>query len=415
MARSKKPNDAKKTNPPAGGKSASAPEPRPAKVEAKKSEAKNPDDKPAKLVETKKAASIPAPKTAPMPPRADAKKKPAPEPEPEEEEIEDEFDDDEVVEEELEDEEDEEESRDDADDHHDHSGHSHAPAKKPAHASHGAQATHAGGHGHHGSSKSTTASKGGRAKVPHGAETITLRVKRQAGPDETPYWEEFVVQDLGDMNVITCLMAIQKNPVTSSGKATTPVSWDQACLEEVCGSCTMVINGRVRQSCSALIRNLQQPVTIEPMQKFPVVRDLCVDRSRMFEALKRVKAWVAIDGTHDLGPGPKISPEEQEVNYKYSECMTCGCCVDACPQVNEHSDFIGAAAIGQARLFNAHPVGKFTAGERIEALMEDGGLHECGNAQNCVQVCPKGIPLTTAIAEMGQQTSLHLLKKLLKG
>ena len=40
------------------------------------------------------------------------------------------------------------------------------------------------------------------------------------------------------------------------------------------------------------------------MRTFPVVRDLIVDRSRMFEALKRVKAWIPIDGTYDLGPGP---------------------------------------------------------------------------------------------------------------
>jgi succinate dehydrogenase / fumarate reductase iron-sulfur subunit len=243
-----------------------------------------------------------------------------------------------------------------------------------------------------------------------------VKVKRQDAPGEDSYWEEFEVEDEGNMNVISCLMAIQRNPTNINGEVTTPVVWDQACLEEVCGSCTMVINGRVRQSCSALCNDetVGREITLEPMRKFPVVRDLIVDRQRMFESLKKVKAWVPIDGTYDMGPGPKISPEAQGENYVMSTCMTCGCCLDACPQVNEHSDFIGAAAISQARLFNAHPTGQMIATERLEALMDDGGVHECGNAQNCVQVCPKEIPLTTSIAEMARQISVHMFKTLLK-
>lgn len=72
------------------------------------------------------------------------------------------------------------------------------------------------------------------------------------------------------------------------------------CLEEVCGACSMVINGKPRQSCTALIDQLEQPIRLKPMKTFPVVRDLQVDRSRMFNALKRVKAWIPIDGTYDL-------------------------------------------------------------------------------------------------------------------
>ena len=84
------------------------------------------------------------------------------------------------------------------------------------------------------------------------------------------------------------------------------------CLEEVCGACSMVINGKPRQSCTALIDQLEQPIRLKPMKTFPVVRDLQVDRSRMFNALKRVKAWIPIDGTYDLGPGPRMP--EKSVN-----------------------------------------------------------------------------------------------------
>ena len=94
--------------------------------------------------------------------------------------------------------------------------------------------------------------------------------------------------------------------------------WECVCLEEVCGSCTMIIDGRVRQSCSAMIDTLApdgQTIKLQPMSKFPVVRDLVVDRSRMFEDLKRVKAWISLDGSHALGPGPRQSQANQETAY----------------------------------------------------------------------------------------------------
>lgn len=240
---------------------------------------------------------------------------------------------------------------------------------------------------------------------------IELRIKRQEGPGKPSYWEDFKIPYRPGLNVISCLMEIRRNPVTADGRKTTPVAWECNCLEEVCGACTMVINGRVRQSCSALVDNLTQPIILEPMKSFPVVRDLIVDRSRMFEALKRVKAWVPIDGTYDLGPGPRQNPKDQEWMYKLSTCMTCGCCVEACPNYNEKTEFIGPAAISQARLFNANPTGKMIAHERLEALMGPGGISECGGAQNCVKVCPKGIPLTTSIAEMYRQVTVYSIKK----
>jgi succinate dehydrogenase / fumarate reductase iron-sulfur subunit len=246
------------------------------------------------------------------------------------------------------------------------------------------------------------------------AKTITLKILRQDAGDrpETKRWEEFGVPWHPRMNVISALMEIRKNPVTKDGKTVAPVVWESVCLEEVCGSCTMLVNGKVRQSCTALIDQIApngETVTLQPMTKFPLVRDLLVDRSRMFNDLKKVKAWINLDGTHELGPGPRQSQENQEEAYPLSRCMTCGCCLEACPQVNPHSDFIGPAAINQVRLFNLHPSGKMHAAERLETLMGPGGIADCGKAQNCVEACPKEIPLVDSIAVMGRETTKHLL------
>ena len=241
---------------------------------------------------------------------------------------------------------------------------------------------------------------------------VRLKVLRQDGPEAAKRWEEFEVPYLPQMNVNSCLEQIRLDPRTTDGRATTPPVWEAACLEEVCGSCTMVINGRVRQACSTLVDTIApggETITIEPMTKFPLVRDLVVDRTRMFEALKRVKAWIDLDGTHELGPGPRESPEQQQERYPLSRCMTCGCCVEACPQVNDSSAFIGPAAISQVRLFNMHPSGAMHKNARLDALMGEGGIADCGKAQNCVEVCPKEIPLVDSIAVVSRDTTKRLL------
>ncbi len=245
-------------------------------------------------------------------------------------------------------------------------------------------------------------------------KTVRVRVRRQDGPDKPSRWEEFALPYQPSMNVIFCLMEIQRNPMTAQGARTTPVVWDSHCLEEVCGACTMLVNGKVRQACSALVDQLAQPIVLSPMTKFPVQRDLVVNRRRMFSDLIKIKGWIPIQGSYDLGPGPRMAPSDQEWAYILSTCMTCGCCLEVCPNVNDTSGFIGPAAISQARLFNTHPTGKMNAAERLEALMEPGGISECGNAQNCVEVCPKQIPLTTSIGSMGREVSLHALRKLLR-
>ncbi|MBM4000707.1 MAG: succinate dehydrogenase iron-sulfur subunit [Planctomycetes bacterium] len=284
---------------------------------------------------------------------------------------------------------------------------------------------HQSGHGHGHASVAT-----GHRKL---ADWIDVRVLRQDGPGQASYWERHRIPYEPEMNVISVLQRMAAQAKTVDGRAVAPVAWECNCLEEVCGACTMVINGRVRQSCSALVDRLlrENPgeIELQPMGKFPVVRDLVVDRGRLFRALERMKAWIPVDGYFDMGQGLRQSQSAQEEMYPLSECMSCGCCLEACPQytkielaraegetdeawqarVREAYDlgFAGAHAISQVMLFNAHPTGRNNASERLDALTDPGGIQDCGNAQNCVAVCPKRIPLTTSIGRAGRAATLH--------
>ena len=272
------------------------------------------------------------------------------------------------------------------------------------------------------------------------SKPILIRIRRQARPGSQPYWQDFSIPYKPGYNMVSVLMAIRDNPVTTEGQRVDSPAWEYNCMEEVCGACTMVINGTPRQSCSALIDEIRnsetegRPITLEPLSKFPVVRDLMVDRSRIFEGLKQVQAWVEIDGAWDVHErAPRISPQEWERSYLYSRCMSCGCCMEACPQFTKvevvrlegeseeafearrkeafDKNFLGAHAISQAMLFNSHPTGKMIADERMEALTDRGGIQMCGNAQNCVAVCPKSIPLTRSIARAGRAATLWAIRR----
>lgn len=237
-----------------------------------------------------------------------------------------------------------------------------------------------------------------------------LKIRR--GSPGHQFWEEFELPLRKGENLISGLMEIAMNPINRKGESTTPVVYEAGCLEEVCGSCSMLVNGYPRQACTALVENYihetkSNEITLAPFTKFPLVRDLMVDRSSMFESLKKVSGWVDASGGEGTGFGPKISPERQALMYSLSKCMTCGCCSEGCPQVNAHSPFMGPAPIAQAWLFNSHPTGALEKSSRLHALMEDHGISECGNAQNCVEVCPKGVPLTDAIGAIGRDVTLQ--------
>ncbi len=267
--------------------------------------------------------------------------------------------------------------------------------------------------------------------------SFLVRVLRQDRPDTQPYWQRFRVPHEPNMNCISALQKIAEIAETEDGQKVAPVVWECNCLEEVCGACTMIINGRVRQACTALVDTLLEEhageIELRPMTKFPVVRDLMVDRARIFASLKKVKAWIPVDSYLHMGAGPRQSQENQELAYQYSKCMSCGCCLEACPQflkielarepgetedayhrrLNElnNRSFMGAHAVAQVELFNSNPTGKMNAAERLDALTDEGGIQVCGNAQNCVKVCPKEIPLTTAIARAGRAASGHKLRQ----
>jgi len=225
---------------------------------------------------------------------------------------------------------------------------------------------------------------------------VILKIKRQNDPTDFPYWEEFEVEVSDKMTVALAL-------------STTPVIWECSCLDGMCGACAMIINGKAQLACLTVIDDLDQSITIEPLSKFPVVRDLRVDRTKMFKTLSNVGPWNEIDNLLADGLGQRQSAKEQADLFPYSECVMCGICLETCPQISGRSLFTGAFVFAQTFIANHHYIGCFNKDERLDLLLQRGGLPDCAGAGNCETFCPKGIPLTEAIARLERNANSHSL------
>jgi succinate dehydrogenase / fumarate reductase, iron-sulfur subunit len=244
-----------------------------------------------------------------------------------------------------------------------------------------------------------------------------VRVRRQdaASDARSKRWEEFELPWSPGLSVHDCLEAIERDPRTVRGERVSAPAWDASCVEGRCGACTMLVNGRPRQACVTLVDPLMleknaASVELEPLSKFPILRDLVVDRSRARESLRRVKAWVELEGDEKerSEPPAKRRIELAQAAGSLSPCIGCGACLEACPEVHEGSKFVGAAMIHEARLVVEHQPGSAAAGERVDSLMGPGGVAECGKSQNCVEVCPVSLPLDESIAAMARASTKRL-------
>ena len=162
----------------------------------------------------------------------------------------------------------------------------------------------------------------------------------------------------------------------------------------------MLINGRNRLACKVLVKDLKQPIAIEPMRGFKVLRDFIVDMEGFFAKYRSVKPYL-IEKTPSPEKERLQSPEDRERFDDTTKCILCGACTTSCPSFWSNPDYVGPAAIVQAHrfLFDSRDEGKE---DRLKVLNTSDGVWRCRTVFNCVEACPRGINVTRAIAQVKQ-------------
>ncbi len=174
----------------------------------------------------------------------------------------------------------------------------------------------------------------------------------------------------------------------------------RSCAHGICGSDAMVINGENALACKVLVKDLKQPITVEPLRGLPVIKDFVVDMEPFFAGYKAVKPWLITD-PHEHEPARERiqSPEEREVFDDTTKCILCAACTTSCPIFWSDEGYVGPAAIVNAHrfIFDSRDSG---ARERLEILSQADGAFKCRTAFNCTAACPRGIKVTKAIQEV---------------
>lgn len=219
------------------------------------------------------------------------------------------------------------------------------------------------------------------------SKSIMLRISRsnpQAGT--TKSFMEFKVPYEKWTTVLDAILEVKKYLDHSVGVR-------YSCRQATCGSCGMVINGKPRLACFTKITELNSSViTVEPMNNFPIIRDLAVGFDRMFATHKKLKPYIIRDDSEITSKTKEFlqTPEEVEKYIQFSNCIKCGLCNSACPTMATDSSFIGPQALAQAYRYIADNRDK-GKNERLKIIDEPHGIWRCHFAGSCSVVCPKGV------------------------
>ena len=220
---------------------------------------------------------------------------------------------------------------------------------------------------------------------------MKIKVLRQVSPATEPYWESFDYEGSLETSVAGLLdyLNYHDDIVTDEGKRTTRIGWECSCLQGVCGSCAMVINNVPALACKVFLKNCKgSTLTIRPLQKFPVIHDLLVDRSSIHENLTQNNIY--IEEYKPAQVGDKAAAKKEHAHqYAAARCLKCGLCLEICPNYVNGKTFFGAAFANDCYLVASRNHEK---AKEIRQLYADHFGNTCSKALSCIDVCPMKIP-----------------------
>ncbi len=177
------------------------------------------------------------------------------------------------------------------------------------------------------------------------------------------------------------------------------LTFRKSCAHGVCGSDAMRVNGKARLACKTLIGEVAgrdgDIISIEPLNHFPVERDLVIDQELFLKKYRSVKPYLIND--EPVKEKERLqTPEERKKYDDSTNCILCAACFSACPILETNPDFLGPAAITQASRFNDDSRDRGFQ-ERLPILGDPNGIWPCENRFECTRACPRGIKITKLI------------------
>src|SRR2546423_8658136 len=227
-----------------------------------------------------------------------------------------------------------------------------------------------------------------RSDTSAGTETRTASFRVWRGSGSAGELQDYVTNVSEGMVVLDASHQIQAESATDLA-----VRWN--CKAGKCGSCSAEINGVPRLMCMTRLSELDlaQPVTVEPMRAFPLVKDLVTDVSSNFRAKKRIRKFTprapdAPDGTW------RMAQSDADRVQEFRKCIECFLCQDVCHVLRDHQlheQFVGPRLLVHVAQLEMHPL---DIADRTDELKEIHGIGYCNITKCCTKVCPEHITIT---------------------
>lgn len=229
---------------------------------------------------------------------------------------------------------------------------------------------------------------------------ITLRVQRSNPAQQVaPHYQTFEVPPEPGMTVLSALL-YAKERIDHS------IAIRFSCRMASCGSCGMKINGLPRLACYTQVTELgNSPISVEPLDHYPLVRDLVTDFHEFFSTHKSVNPFLVrrnIAEQESCDSEYEQTQKQLDEFLQFSYCIKCGLCNAACPTLANDPLFTGPQALGQAYRYNADSRDEGGL-DRLKALDHEHGIWRCHFAGACSFVCPKGVDPALAIQRLRRQ------------
>lgn len=212
--------------------------------------------------------------------------------------------------------------------------------------------------------------------------------------DKEPHWERYLVPVEPMDRVLDALHWVKWNIDGS-------LTFRRSCAHGICGSDAMLINGVNGLACKLLVKDLRQPILVEPIRGMRVHKDLLVDMEPFFESYRSVLPFLIND---DPPPSRERlqSPEDRARYDDTTKCILCAACTSSCPVFWSDDQYFGPAAIVNAHrfVFDSRDKG---SDERLAILSQATGAFRCRTTFNCTDACPRGIHVTRAVQEVKRE------------
>jgi len=225
----------------------------------------------------------------------------------------------------------------------------------------------------------------------------------------SPYTQEYPIAFTDDMSVLQGLQQV-KDFLDGS------LTFRWSCRMAICGSCGMMIDGKPRLACRAFLRDYHPgPLRIEPLEHFPIERDLVVDISDFIGKLESITPWIEPRSPRRIDEGEfRQSPEELARFESFSHCINCLLCYAACPQYGLDSKFLGPAATALLHRYNRDSRDGAQA-KRMELVNSEEGVWACTAVGYCSEVCPKLVDPASAVNQNKTASAASWFARFLPG